>query len=504
MTDSKIEALNVQTNVHITLRLLREGKMDYHDRYRAYLDDCGRIGAYNDNYVGRTLFARDWHSDLQSRFPLHPAVDKMLGMYRPKDWQQLVLEYPHQAESDRNRLAYTQNEDKGKRDIQTVTTLGKYLTRHFPHIPDHEVRNAVASYSVGGCKIVSTTAEMIQALMDGPSSCMSNNWRGSNLDNHPYKVYDPRLGWGLAVRIEDGEVIGRALVYEHDGEKMFVRTYLRPSSSDRYSQADDNLNAWLRDQGYEHASDWDGCLMRYYEGRHDRPLAPYLDGGIKDVEVIHRDGVKLLRVCENGEYHFESQDGSCTENSDSETCNDCGDRIDDGDGYWVGYDESDYVCQHCCDNNYYYAYSRRGNQRYINSDYVVHVGDEAYDEDYLCDNSIVRLHDGECVHSDNAVYIESESEYYHCDDEAVCYDDYNDQYALRDDLVELVDGSMCHSDDAWMCEATDGYYSNDDSDDRVYIDGKFYHKDNAPVPETATECVWTPHITGPTTETTGE
>jgi hypothetical protein len=487
--DSKTEALNVQTNIHIALRLLREGKMDYQPRYRAFIDVNGRIDAYNDSFLQRTVYRRDWHHDLQNRFRLHPAVDKLLADYRPLDWQQLVLEFPHQAESDRNRVAYTQNEKKGESNIQTVTTLGKYLTRHFPQLPDHEIRNTVASYSVTGCKVVYTTAEMLKALMDGPASCMSNNWRNGNLDNHPYKCYDPRLGWGMAVREEGGEVIGRALVYERDDIKRFVRTYQRPSSLSSFSQADDSLNAWLRDQGYSHDADWEGCLLRYYEGAYGRPLAPYLDGGCKDVDVITREGNKYLIVTSDGDYHCENQDGSCSDNEDRETCNDCGANVDDGDGYWVNAAEDEYVCQSCCDHNYYYAYGRRGNQYYVYCDNVVHIGDEAYDEDYLSDNSIVRLHNGEHCHSDNAVYIESVDEYYECDDEDICYDDYNSEYALREDLVELEDGSMCHQDDAWMCEHSKDWYSDNDSDERVEIDGKTYHKDYVPEPdeETTTE-----------------
>ena len=491
MTDTKIEALSVQTNIHIALRLLREGKVSYQPHLRAFINSDGRIDAYNDSFLQRTVYCRDWHQNLQERFRLHPAVDKLLADYRPLDWQQLVLEFPHQAESDRNRVAYTQNERKGESNIQTVTSLGKYLTRHFPQLPDHEVRNAVASYSVGGCKVVHTTAEMIQALMDGPSSCMSNNWRGRNLDDHPYKVYDPRLGWGLAIRVEDGEVIGRALVYERDDIKKFVRTYHRPSTSSSFSHADDNLNAWLRDQGYEHANDWEGCLMRHYDGgRNGNPLAPYLDGGIKDVDAIVREGNKYLIVKEHGEYRFEHTDGSCSDNSDRDTCNDCGTSIDDGDGYWVNAGEDEIVCQACCDNNYYYAYGRRGNQYYVYHSNVVHVGDEIYDEDYLDDNDIVALHDGEFMHRDNAVYVESESEYYDSDDEDVCYDDYNEQYELRENCVELVDGSMCHADDAWQCCATSGWYSDNDSDDRVEIEGELFHKDYVPVnddEETTTE-----------------
>jgi hypothetical protein len=344
---------------------------------------------------------------------------------------------------------------------------------------------------------------MIQALMDGPASCMSNNWRDSNLNNHPYKVYDPRLGWGMAVRIEDGEVIGRALVYERDDIKRFVRTYQRPSKVSNYSQADDQLNAWLRDQGYSHDGNWEGCLLRYYEGYGGRPLAPYLDGCLKDVDLITVEGNKYLRVTSGGEYHCENQDGSCTSNEDSQTCNDCGAVVDDGDGYWVNAAEDELVCQHCCDNNYYYAYGRRGNQYYVYCNNVVHVGDESYDEDYLGDNDIVSLSSGEYCRSDDAVYVESESEYFAQDDERVCYDDYNDQYAMRDELVELEDGSMCHQDDAWQCEGSNNWYSDDV--DSVEVDGNKYHPDHVPVTDDEeTECVWTPHNTGPTTETIGE
>ena len=486
--DSKTDALNVQTNIHIALRHLREGKTRVVSQLRAFINSDGQIDAFNESYRELSCFAREWHQDLQGRFRLHPAVDKLLADYRPLDWQQLVLEFPHQAESDRNRVAYTQNERKGMDNIQTVTSLGKYLTRHFPQLPDHEIRNTVASYSVTGCKIVYTIAEMIDALQRGPHSCM--RWGDGSridIDTHPYKVYDPRLGWGMAVREEGGEIIGRALVYERDDIKKFVRTYQRPSSSCNYSQADDNLNAWLRDQGYEHASDWEGCLMRHYDGgRNGNPLAPYLDGGIKDVDAIVREGNKYLIVKEHGEYRFEHTDGSCSDNSDRDTCNDCGTSIDEGDGYWVNAGEDEIVCQHCCDNNYYYAYGRRGNQYYVYHSNTVHVGDEVYDEDYLEDNDIVSVPDGEYIHRDDAVYVESEGEYYHQDDERVCYDDYNNEYALRDELVQLEDGSMCHQDDAWQCEHTKEWYSNDV--EYVELFGEKFHPDVAPeIEETKTE-----------------
>jgi len=498
MTDSKIDALNVQTNIHIALRLLREGRNRVVPLYRSFTNSDGRYDCYNDGYRERTVEARVWHRELQHRFHLHPAVDKLLGSYRPKDWQQLVLEYPHQAESDRNRLAYTQNERKGETNVQTVTSLGKYLTRHFPQLPDHEIRNAVASYTVQGCKIVRTLAEMIEALQRGPHSCM--RWGDGarvDLNSHPYRCYDPRLGWAMAVREEGGDVMGRALVYERGDRKVFVRTYARPTAESSYSQADDHLNAWLKDQGYRHVSDWDGCYMAYIEGpRHGNPLAPYLDGDVKTAEITRLDDQTVLLIQEGGQYRCDNTDGSVTEES-ATSCEDCGDGMAEDDGYWVYRDESRQVCQSCLENNYTYVYGRRGNQYYIDSDNAVYCNDEYYDEDYLGDNDIVRLECGDACALDDAVYVESCSEYYEQDDERVCYDDYNERYELRDDCVELHDGSMCHSDDAWMCEATDTYYSDNDSDERVEIDGKFYHKDNAPVTDAET-------TEETTTETTGE
>jgi hypothetical protein len=479
--DSKTDALNVQTNIHIALRLLREGKKRVVNRMVAYIDHNGRIDAYNDAYRS-DLAPRNWHRDLQLRFRLHPAVDKLLADHRPLDWQQLVLEYPHQAESDRNRVAYTQNERKGEDNIQTVTSLGKYLTRHFPQLPDHEIRNTVASYSVVGCRVVHTIAEMINVLAHGPHSCMRWNDGHMDIDKHPYKVYDPRLGWGMAVREEGGEIIGRALVYERDDIKCFVRTYQKPSNAGNYSQADDNLNAWLRDQGYDHHSDWEGCYMAYYPyGRHsDKPLAPYLDGSCKDVDIVERDGVKMLLVTEDGQYHFENTDGDCADNEDRNVCADCNDRIDEDDGYWVGADEEEIVCSSCCDHNYYYAYGRRGRQYYVHESNIVTVGDYNYDVDHLDDNSILTLHDGEYAHNDDAVFVESEGEYYAADDDEVCYDDVNERYELRDNCVELHDGSMCLKDDAWMCEHSNDWYSEADVSEKFQTPcGKTVHSDYA-------------------------
>ena len=158
---------------------------------------------------------RPWYLELTDKFDMHPAIMDAYGLAMPHNWQQLLLEWPHISETDNTRLAYTRDERAGEADRQTVTTIGKYLTRHFSRMDDHKVRDLAALYgSTAECKFVHTMAEMLFHLKRGPSSCMTGDREYRCEDEtlrHPYEVYDPSLGWHMAVRIEHGRTVGRAL-----------------------------------------------------------------------------------------------------------------------------------------------------------------------------------------------------------------------------------------------------------------------------------------------------
>jgi hypothetical protein len=111
--------------------------------------------------------ARYWIIREMDKYPMHPVIDASIKLVRPIDWQQLLLEWPHISEGDRTRIAYTQNEAKGQKNIQTVTSVGKYLNRHFD-LPDHTIRDLVARHgSAARFQFVHTTAEMIYHLHRG-------------------------------------------------------------------------------------------------------------------------------------------------------------------------------------------------------------------------------------------------------------------------------------------------------------------------------------------------
>lgn len=437
---------------------------------------------------------RSWYRGLRRRFEVHPAVYDAMRLARPYDWHQLVLEYPHRSETDPHRLAYTRDERAGEDDRQTVTTVGKYLMRHFP-LRDNIIRDIAALYSTpSDFKILSDVEQFVHAVNNGPNSCMC--WReGRGVDckdgehRHPYHAYAPEFGWRMAVRLEGGRIDGRALLMHEDdgadgGTRYFVRSFRR---GDGYSYTDDALEAWLKKQGYQHYSGWDGCYLAYITLPNGDFLAPYIDGDTQHVDVERRDGKLVLCISDSGEYECTNTDGtaSCT---DRECCECCGDYYAPEDMGWAGYNEDIHVCDGCLDDSYIYGYGRNRRQYYFHQDDAVYVESQAehYHTDYLDHNGIVCTYDGDYEHQDNCVYIESCSEYYQADDDRVVCDHEGD-WQLLDECEQLENGEWALEHETFVCAASGERYLTDDVDP-VEIDGETYHPDNVPeTEETDTE-----------------
>lgn len=441
---------NIETNIRIAADILMNGRWA--------------------DYGKRTCEPRLWHRREQEKYPMHSAVTKAIKLARPDNWQKLLLEWPHVPTeldpANKARVAYTQSVDKGERDLQTVTSLGKYLKSHFALLPDHAIRDLVASASTSGMKFVHTTAEMLYHLHRGPGSCMV--WGDNDPDNHPYRTYDPKYGWHLCVHTDGDDTIGRALCCVDGSEKFYVRTYRKTSGS---SSRDENMEAWLAEQGYVHRDGWDGCLLSFLPGiRGSEFLAPYLDGNEKHVDTTRIDGKQALRITDDGEYECCNTNGTPDERN-ALTCDSCSDRMSEDDGYWIGRNADVQVCEYCRDEYYCYAYGRNRDQYYVHQDDTVYVESqgEHYHDSYLGDNGIICLENGEYEHVDNAVEIDGD--WYHTDD---------------DDIVRLESGDYAMRDNAYECADDGKWYSRDD-EPPVEVDGETYHPDNAPDSEEATE-----------------
>ena len=432
-------------------------------------------GAYRRISPGNyetVVIGREWFEQQRTRHQLHPAVFDIMTehMYRAQDWQQLLLEWPHKALTDPNRLAYTRDERSamhgGDSDIKAqVTTIGKYLTRHFPDAPSNLIRDIAAKYTYGGTtEITKDLNRMVHAVINGPRSCMSPSFDilcHDNVERHPYAVYDPSFGWGMAVRTDtDGMVLGRCLVHESDEGKGFVRSYKRERDYSSSSGADESIEAFLQGLGYAKWRGWpDHAYVMRYPLRREGYLMPYIDGQNQHVdEDADKDAFRI------SDYSgWEATNTSGIINGYTCTCDDCGEGMDEDDSYSIGY-HGDSRVGSCCIDDYTRVQGRRGEYYYTSNENAVEADGEYYHEDYLDDNNIVRLHDGDYTHSDNAVHIESCDEYYHCDDDDIVYAEDTNQYELRDDC--------------WCCSGSGNYYTDDE--DSVEVDGNLYHPDHAP------------------------
>lgn len=423
-----------------------------------------------------------WFDREVGRYPLHFAVAKFLDAGKfPNDWKALLLEWPHVSVNDPARVAYTRSPEHGEADRQTVTSLGKYLRRHF-NVPDHEIRDACMQAKGGVVHITHSMERMIWAVQTGPKSCMQDE--GWGFYDHPYNVYAPKYGWGLAYRVEvdedgDEHCVARALVHEdEDGFKCFVRSYRK---SDGYSYADEGLEATLREMGYEHLRSWPGGTRLARIERHDgKILLPYIDG---DEQSVSDCGSHLEIDCE-GSLSGTSTDGTAAGQRYA-ICDDCEEDIEDeDDAHTVGRPGHELVvCEHCCNRNYTLVTGCWGERYFLHDeDAVETTRGDFVDSDYFEDAGVVVTGDGEYAYEVDCVRA-SDDEWYDKDTldsnnivylDAPYEDRYGDvyYYAPGDDVVYTRDGGVYHEDDDNLYELPDGEYvhvSEMSDDDRAVL-----------------------------------
>lgn len=373
---------------------------------------------------------------------IHPAVVKAWEIAAPVDHHQLVLEWPHRSESDPSRLAYTKDWRDWAKDKQLITTVGKYLTRHFPSLADHQIRDIVAltaeAYEMA---ITYDVNEFVCIANEGPDSCM--NWSGDGRDHwvHPYRAYDPKYGWGIAYRKTDGSIDGRCII--NDNNKTFVRSFKRGSG---YSHSDETLEAWLSEHGYSKAYSWQGlCLAVVPDEYRSLPfVAPYLDGEVQRASLIHRTDGDALIIDSDGDLDFTHTDGTHDE-VECYTCDDCGATVSDEDDLVHTY-HGDSVCRDCVDTSYVSAVVSGGYRDIVGQGEAIYAEchDEWYHEDVASDYVVYSDSDGDYIDREDAVYVNGD--WYRSDDENIVYCD-DGEYRLTDDCVECHDGEWRPKDE---------------------------------------------------------
>ena len=430
---------------------------------------------------------RAWWFRERREAGLHDAVNEALK-WCPRNWQQLLLEWPHDSDEGRHRLAYTPNEEYGNANPprQIVTSVGKYLKRHWPHVPDHLIRDIAAKYTADQFKFIYTSQEMVRAVIDGPVSCMSKGF--SDRDHHPYEVYDPEFGWHMAIRLRDNNIVGRALCLiwgrgTGKEKRYFVRSYAKRTESASYSPRDEALEAWLTGQGMEHIPEgWPNGAKLAKLWHRNRFVAPYLDADDDDNRRVEDCG-EYLCISDEGEWKFNDPNGEAEHVEEEEEeeeepyahCEDCGRGIYENDErYYVGRDEDVVICDSCISDYTLVRGGANGSrfrnyiEYYVDDDRAVSV----VGQDYCVDNEnmpddIVSLEDGRYAEIDDTVYLTGEDEYYLCGDyrlvELAEATGDGDNYALRSD--------------AWQDDRTEKWYTFDQAKPVCLDSGDLVHPD---------------------------
>lgn len=482
---------------------------------------------------------RDWFLELTRRFELHPVVRYLVSRYRPHDWQQLLFEWPHISQTDPMRLAYTRDERAGREDRQTITSIGKYIKRHWPRLADHTLRDAQALFKPERIEHkVGDVRDYIVAVELGPRSCMQGGY-GSipfrdtdhqrmlawlkdrsngepNWSRHPYFVYEPDFGWGMVTRISgDGTVMGRCLTWtdpDDSSRKVFVRSYQqRNSAGDASSSGSDHaIEAWLTEQGYAKESEWpEGA--RFAATEHPTKsgdMMPYLDGSdsqARRVRSDHLEGFGAVYVRDDsGVYTCDNTDGTLTQDHDDDedmvSCEECGESVHYEDTYCVGRHDDISVCEYCSEHEYTLvrgAYNSRTGDRWRN--YRVRNSDAAP----VYESFVYMRRGNELFHidTDNVPdgVIQLEDGEYADLDYAVCCTDGEYRFSDDPDVVELAEccpetgESYAVIADAWK-DHEGNWYS--EHAEHIEYEGQLYLKDNCwECPETGQ---WYPdHVDAP-------
>jgi hypothetical protein len=285
--------------------------------------------------------------------------------------------FVHASKSDPDRVAYTQTPEKGMVDVQTTTTLGSYLSRYEPSLPDHAVRELVEKFTNrntdASAVVIDYTAKAFRFAYEGQPvsheastqvSCMAYEARHYDCrPYHPAEAYSTGPN-GLHIAYildpEDSKAIkSRAIVWPRD--MTFVKVYGR--NEDNRTQ----LRVALEKLGYGRASSFRGALLAKISLDDDGTFVmPYLDGSAQCVDEYDEDNFVIAK---DGDYSAEDTSGvlDIGRNSNRFTCDSCGDRCHVDDAARVS---GESWCETCVQD---YAAWCQYNDEYVHQDDIREV-----------------------------------------------------------------------------------------------------------------------------------
>lgn len=272
--------------------------------------DC-RVGTTGRNIAPEEL---PWRMREEARF--------LTGVYAPVPWADRLPAIPdhfaHLSSANPGLIAFTDTAEKAEADLQTPIKPGRYLTRFYPDLAAHQVRDIQEAMPRAAKLCFASTADEIEGIYTrGPSSCMSHDDGHFESPCHPVRVYggsDLQLAY---ITNKLGLPTARALIWPE--KKRHGRTYGHESL----------LIQALEREGYQRAS-LCGARIRRIPVRHDDSLVvmPYIDDD-QSFDIVDDDWLVI-----GGPYSANNTTG-IAEIKDMTCCDRCEDRVADDETHSV-------------------------------------------------------------------------------------------------------------------------------------------------------------------------
>ena len=322
-------------------------------------------------------------------------------------WNELnCLHHLHFSTVDPTLIAYYPSLKHLREGREVRTRFGKYVSKfsdilfEYKDSIDQKIKIVVDRF------LVSQSSELeyeIEYYSDDEDQ--AQNWHDVYFDTRNFKSCmsdNENIGFNYCTGFDqiflavvrskiNGSVISRCIVRKHsDNEKNRDGGLIRIYPSKDESHPSNFLYHHLKDIGYIGYVDFEGLYLRTCEDL----SAPYLDGSTNTAELKKIDGKSYFLVMCDGEYLLDQTSGYC-EQVDVYYCAGCDDQVPEDD--LTNTQDGD-MCESCLTNNY------------------------------------VIDRDGDTIHRDEAIYCESDGNYYHEDTNAIYYSEYHDGYYFEEDL----------------------------------------------------------------------
>jgi hypothetical protein len=314
LSDAHVRAAAWQTFLQQARLAVGSVAMDYAWSVARYsLRECDEVFPWYDWAPLQVSFDRDdKQSEAFKRLPWRVREEMRLlsGAYEPLPWakelEPIADHFAHTSIADSGLVAYTENANKGERDIQLRIKPGRYLTRFYPHLKPPDIQRLTAAFDKSSNLQFAITAEEIERVyLNGPSSCMTHKTEHYDGHVHPVHVYgnsDVQLAY---IENSDGRAAARVLVWPE--RKVFSRVY---GDSNR-------IVPRLQALGYK-AGSLEGAKIRLIQnlkpGRRGI-IMPYIDG-CRSFDIVDDDWCRI-----GGDYHAEATNGIVE--TDGHTCEYC-------------------------------------------------------------------------------------------------------------------------------------------------------------------------------------